>query len=298
MTDAATLDRIRSLAIPPAWTDVWICADADGHLQATGRDARGRKQPRYHPDFRAERESDKFARLVEFGEVLGSVRTRVARDMADRRPTERRQTALVVHLLDVTAIRVGNERYARENGSFGLSTLRSRQARVHGADITFRFVGKSGRRHVVTVNDRRLARLVSDCQDLPGQTLFTWLDDDGVARSIGSHHVNDYIREATGSDHTAKTFRTWTATSQVAAALVPYAATPTKAAFLAAVDVAAARLGNTRAVCRRSYVHPEVETRFFAGDLADVWMEGPRRPTAGLSTAERRTLHLLRHAPG
>lgn len=296
--DAETLARIASLAIPPAWTDVWICADACGHLQATGRDAKGRKQSRYHPDFRAERERTKFDQLVHFGDLLGPLRTRVARDLSERRPTERRQLALVVHLLDRTGIRIGNEVYAKTNGSYGLSTLRTRQAIVHGADITFRFVGKSGRKHTVTVEDRRLARMVAQCQDLPGQRLFVYLDDEGHARTIDSAQVNAYLRDITGADTTAKTFRTWIATSaasgHLALDLGTRAGRPTKQAFLRAVDHAAERLGNTRSVCRNSYVHPAVEQTYLSGAFDDVWRSGPNRPTAGMTTGERRTLHLLR----
>lgn len=300
VVDPPTLERIAALAIPPAWTDVWICADPAGHLQATGRDVKGRKQSRYHSAFRSAQEQTKFDQLVLFGSSLARLRTTVARDLAERRPTERRQTALVVHLLDRTGIRVGNEAYARSNGSYGLSTLRSRQARVHGADITFRFVGKSGRPHTIVLEDRRLARLVAQCQDLPGQRLFTYLDDEGRPRAIDSTLVNDYIRTATGQPMTAKTFRTWLATATVSAELASArsmpAAQPTKREFLAAVDRAAGVLGNTRSVCRSSYVHPVVERTWFDGTLVEVWRAGPRRPTAGLATAERRTLHLLQAA--
>jgi DNA topoisomerase-1 len=300
VTDPDVLARIAALAIPPAWTDVWICADACGHLQATGRDAKGRKQSRYHPAFRAEREQTKFEQLIVFGHALTALRTRVAADLQERRPTERRQTALVVHLLDRTGIRIGNEAYARSNGSYGLSTLRTRQARVHGADITFRFVGKSGRQHTVTVEDRRLAKLVAQCQDLPGQRLFTYLDDDGQVRTVDSTLVNGYLREVTREDVTAKTFRTWIATSSVSSMLATHAVLdggpPTKKVFLEAIDHAAGILGNTRSVCRSSYVHPVVEQTWFDGTIADHWRAGPRRPTAGLTTAERRTLHLLETA--
>lgn len=302
ITDRAVLERIAALAIPPAWTDVWICADPCGHLQATGRDAKGRKQSRYHPAFRAEREQNKFDQLVVFGHALTSLRTRVAADLAERSPSERRQTALVVHLLDRTGIRIGNEAYARANGSYGLSTLRTRQARVHGADITFRFVGKSGRQHTVTLEDRRLAKLVAQCQDLPGQRLFTYLASDGQPHTVDSAMVNAYLREVTGEDVTAKTFRTWIATASVSARLAAEAiadpGSATKRTFLEAIDHAAGILGNTRTVCRASYVHPVVEQTWFDGTLAEIWTAGPRRPTAGLTTAERRTLHLLEAAGG
>jgi DNA topoisomerase-1 len=206
----------------------------------------------------------------------------------------------VVHLLDRTGIRIGNEVYAKTNGSYGLSTLRTRQAIVHGADITFRFVGKSGRKHSVTVEDRRLARMVAQCQDLPGQRLFVYLDAEGQARTIDSAQVNAYLRDVTGTDATAKTFRTWIATSSASAHLAldlgTRAGRPTKQAFLRAIDHAAERLGNTRSVCRNSYVHPAVEQTYLGGEFDDVWRSGPSRPTAGMTTAERRTLHLLRTA--
>jgi len=297
VADSLTLERIAALAIPPAWIDVWVCADPAGHLQATGRDAKGRKQSRYHWAFRTAQEQTKFDQLILFGASLAALRTRVARDLAERRPTERRQTALVVHLLDRTGIRIGNEAYARANGSYGLSTLRSRQARVSGAGIIFRFVGKGGRAHTIVVEDRRLARLVAQCQDLPGQRLFTYIDSDGRARAIDSTLVNDYMRDVTGQPMTAKTFRTWIATSAVSTDLASGGSPGgTKREFLAAVDRAAAVLGNTRSVCRTSYVHPAVERTWFNGTLTATWRAGPRRPTAGLTTAERRTLHLLEAA--
>jgi len=239
-------------------------------------------------------EQTKFDHLLTFGRSLTALRTKVAKDLAQRRPTERRQTALVVHRLDRTGIRVGNEAYARANGSYGLSTLRSHQARLSGADITFRFVGKSGRRHTIVVEDCRLARLVAQCQDLPGQRLFTYMDGDGRPGVIDSTLVNDYMRDVIGQPMTAKAFRTWMATPAVSADLassrVPAA---TKREFLAAVDRAVVVLGNTRSVCRTSDVHLAVERTWFAGMLADAWRAGPRRPTAGLTTVERRTIHLL-----
>lgn len=297
MTDAATLERIAHLAIPPAWTDVWICADPLGHLQATGRDQRGRKQARYHPRFRSEREDVKFAQLVEFGDALRRIRRSVERDLAGRQPTLRRQTALVVHLLDLTAARVGNEQYARANRSFGLTTLRSRQVRVSGAEVAFEFVGKGGRRHHLDVRDRRLARLIAQCQDLPGQRLFTFVDDRGEALAVGSHHVNDYVRTASGAAFTAKTFRTWTATSAAAAVLAADRRPPSTRGLLVGIDHAAALLGNTRTVCRASYVHPVVQQHYLEGSLPELWRAGPSRASASLTLAERRTLHVLRIAP-
>ncbi len=292
--DEATLARITALAIPPAWTNVWISPLPNGYLQATGRDAKGRKQSRYHASYRAERDEEKFSLLVPFGDSLSRLRSQVARDMAERVPSLNRQTALVVHLLDVTAIRVGNEAYVRRNNTYGLSTLRTRQAQVHGAEITFSFVGKSGKAHRVTTYDRRVARLVRQCHELPGQRLFTYIDDDGRPKNVESTDVNAYLRRWTGGDFTAKTFRTWTATTQVAAELGPLPGAPTKSAFLSAVDRAAQLLGNTRTVCRTSYIHPLVESSFYEGSLRVAWSTGPRRPTAGLTVDERRTLHLLR----
>lgn len=294
VADAATLQRIRALAIPPAWQDVWICPDPGGHLQATGRDQRGRKQARYHVAFRQEREALKFDQLVEFAAALPRLRRAVQRDLAIPGPTVVRQTALVVHLLDATAIRVGNEQYRRANGSFGLSTLRARQARVQGAELTFSFVGKSGRTHQVRLHDRRIARLVRQCQELPGQALFTYLDAAGEPRTIGSLHVNDYLRDATGAAFTAKTFRTWTGTSEAAGYLARSPQPPTKAALLAAIDHTAEVLGNTRSVCRTSYVHPAVQEAYMEGALPDLWRAGPARSTTVMSAVERRTAHVLR----
>jgi DNA topoisomerase-1 len=295
VTDASTLHRIRALAVPPAWQDVWICPDPNGHLQATGRDLRGRKQARYHPAFRQEREALKFGQLVEFAGALPRLRRAVRRDLGIGRPTELRQTALVVHLLDATAIRIGNEEYRRTNGSFGLSTMRARQAHVDGAELTFSFIGKSGRRHQVRLHDRRIARLVRQCQELPGQALFSYLDDAGELRSIGSHHVNGYLRSVTGTDFTAKTFRTWTGTAEAAGQLARSGRQPpTKTALLAAIDHAAEVLGNTRSVCRSSYVHPAVQEAYLAGDLPGLWRAGPARPTTVMTATERRTAHVLR----
>jgi DNA topoisomerase I len=293
VTDASTLARIVALAIPPAWTDVWICADPNGHVQATGRDQRGRKQARYHPQFRSEREDVKFAQLLEFGRALTPLRRAVQRDLVGRAPTLRRQTALVVHLLDLTAVRIGNEQYARANRSFGLTTLRSRQAHVDGADVAFEFVGKGGRRHHVDLHDRRLARLIAQCQDLPGQHLFTFVDDRGDVHDLGSHHVNAYVREVSGAPFTAKTFRTWTATTAAAEVLAADRGVPTKRGLLAGIDHAADLLGNTRAVCRASYVHPTVQERYLDGTLVERWRSGPAKASVALTVPERRTLHVL-----
>jgi DNA topoisomerase I len=269
--DPATLDRIRALAIPPAWTEVWICPDPDGHLQAAGRDARGRRQYRYHPRFRARRDRGKFARLVRFGERLPRVRRRVRADL--RRPGLPREKVLaaVLALLETTRFRVGNEEYARLNRSFGISTLRSRHATVRGATVRFRFRGKGGRLEERATVDRRLAAIVRRCQDLPGQELFQYLDEDGETRPISSEDVNEYLREAAGSDEvSAKDFRTWTATVLAHRALhdalhggeLESVETRTgglpKRIVAEALRRTAEALGDTVTVTRASYVHPAV----------------------------------------
>ncbi len=291
--DEATLARIRALAIPPAWTHVWISLDPCSHLQATGRDAKGRKQARYHPAFRAAQEEQKFSQLIAFGEVLPTLRRAVARDLQERKPTEARQTALVVHLLDTTAVRVGNEQYAKANKSYGLSTLRRRQVAVQGETVRFVFVGKGGRKHRVELTDRRIARLVTACQDLPGQTLFSYVDDDGEVRAVRSDQVNQYLRDHLHAPFTAKTFRTWIGTT-VAAHHLARVERPSKRALLECIDRAADRLGNTRSVCRASYVHPAIIEAYADGSLPELWQSGPARPTSTMSRSERRTLHVLR----
>jgi len=298
--DRATLERIAALAIPPAWRDVWICAHPQGHLQATGRDARDRKQYRYHPLFRARREEQKFADLVPFGEALGDLRRRVDADLAEPGLGEARVLALVVALLDRTRIRVGNEGYAQENGTFGLTTLRDRHVRFDSGGLRFCFVGKGGRRHDVCVDDRRLAKLVRACRDLPGQQLFQWEDDDGGLHPVTSTRVNEHLREISGVAATAKTFRTWGASVR-AAALLAAAGSPAtqreaRTTFLAAVDEVASELGNTRAVCRASYVHPSVPAAYEGGRLEDWWRDGPTQAAGGLDPEERRLLVVLRNA--
>jgi DNA topoisomerase-1 len=294
----ATLARIRQLAIPPAWRDVWICGDPRGHLQATGRDARGRKVYRYHPEFRERREAAKFDQLIDFGRVLPRIRRRVARDL--RRPGVPREKVLAaaVRMLELTLMRVGNEEYARLNSSFGLTTLRSRHARVTGSSVRFRFRGKSGKWHTVTVRDRRLARIVARWQDLPGQELFQYVDGEGEPESIDSGDVNQYLRDASGTDVTSKLFRTWAATLLAMrelgssdgdphggrargreAALAKGARRPRvrgssptltpggRHEIVRAMEQVADRLGNTPAVVRGSYVHPAVVEAFASGEL-------------------------------
>jgi DNA topoisomerase-1 len=249
---------VKSLAIPPAWTDVWICADERGHLQATGRDARGRKQYRYHPRWREMRDAHKFDRMMDFAAALPAVRRRVGLDLAAQGLPRRKVLAVLVRLLETTCLRIGNERYAQENDSFGLTTLRNRHARVSGPRVEFQFRGKGGKFHRVAVEDPRLARIVRRCRELPGQALFEYLDEDGAVQAIGSSDVNDYLREISGTEITAKDFRTWAGTVFVASELARRDEPIGPSHMVAAVREAARRLGNTPAICRKSYVHPRV----------------------------------------
>jgi DNA topoisomerase-1 len=252
LRDAGEISRIRSLAIPPAWTAVWICPDANGHLQATGRDARGRKQYRYHPRWRAEREGDKFDRLREFGRALPAIRAKVRQHLALPGLPREKVLAIIVRLLERTAIRVGNEKYARDNESFGLTTFRNKHVKVRGERIAFEFKGKSAKVHRVTIDDPRLAKLVRRCRELPGYELFQYLDDGGEARSIDSGDVNDYLREISGVEVTAKDFRTWIASVGVACAVANAEDPESTATLKAAIEDAAQLLGNTATICRKS----------------------------------------------
>jgi DNA topoisomerase I len=296
--DPLTLARVRALVIPPAWTDVWICPDPDGHLQVTGRDARGRKVYRYHPSYRAHREEVKFDGLAAFGARLGALRRRVDADLALPGLPREKVVALVVRLLEETAVRVGNEEYARTNGSYGLTTLRNRHARWEHGDLVFRFPGKSGKLHEVTLEDRRLVRALRKVQELRGQLLLQYVDaETGEPTAVTSCDVNDYLRAATGIDVTAKHFRTWIGTVDAAEllAVAPVPSSQREAAHevRAAMAVVAERLGNTVAVCRRSYVHPIVVETYEAGQLAARWADGPTRSAGGLTASERRVLALL-----
>ena len=295
LRDAATLNRIRALAIPPAWRDVWICRSARGHVQATGRDARGRKQYRYHADWQATRGEGKFARLAAFGRALPRLRRRLRSDRARPGLPQHKVLAIVVTLLAQTLIRVGNDEYARSNGSFGLTTLRDRHVRVARGRAVFRFAGKSGQQHEITLADARLVRLVRQCQDLPGQQLFQFIDDDGKRQPVDSAQVNDYLRDAMGDEFTAKDFRTWGGTLRAIAALasvpVPDAGgeRARKACITAAVAQVAHELGNTPAVCRKAYIHPEVFVAWREGKLA----RGAPAPRAAESTRERHAITFL-----
>jgi DNA topoisomerase-1 len=269
--DETTLDRIRHLAIPPAWTEVWICPDARGHIQATGRDQKGRKQYRYHDRWREVRDENKYDRLIAFGRALPRLRARVDKDLAEHGLHRGKVLAAVVRLMEVTLIRVGNEEYAKQNKSFGLTTLRDRHARIRGAQAVFEFRGKSGKMHSTGIRDRRLARIVKACQDLPGQRLFQYLDDDGEQRAVESADVNAYLREALGEDFSAKDFRTWAGTVNAARALAMApecgSAAEAKRNINTCVKAVAGLLGNTPAVCRSAYIHPVVLTAYADGLL-------------------------------
>lgn len=269
--DPGTLERIRTLAIPPAWTDVWICPSPRGHIQATGRDQRGRKQYRYHDGWRRDRDGLKFGRMIAFGRALPKLRARIEADLSRRGLPRDKVIAAVVRLMEMTLIRVGNEVYAKTNKSFGLTTLRDRHAKLSTVGGTFQFKGKSGVVHTTGFRDRRLARIVKACQDVPGQRLFQYIDDDGQRRSVESADVNAYIRETIGQDFSAKDFRTWAGTLAAARALcgIPKAtsAPEAKRNVNACVKAVAALLGNTAAVCRGSYIHPLVLEAYQRGVL-------------------------------
>jgi len=277
--DETRVLRIRRLAIPPAYKDVWICPSANGHIQATGRDARGRKQYRYHERWREARDENKYDRMLVFGKALPKIRRRVKKDMGLRELPRNKVLATVVHLLGRTFIRVGNEEYARENKSFGLTTMRNRHVDVKGAKLTFSFRGKSGVEHEIDVNDQRLATIVRKLQDLPGQDIFQYKDETGEVRNVTSQEVNNYLQEITGQEFTAKDFRTWAGTVLAAMALNAQGpvenATQAKKNVKDAIAAVAKILGNTPTVCRKCYVHPVVLESYLDGDM----IEGLRRKT-------------------
>src|SRR5947209_2955139 len=268
--DELRLLRIKRLAIPPAWSDVWICPSPNGHIQATGRDARRRKQYRYHERWREIRDENKYDRLVNFGKALPKIRRRLKKDLALSSLPREKVLATIVQLLERSLIRVGNEEYARENKSFGLTTMQDRHVDVKGSKLRFRFRGKSGRQHEVDVTDRRIARIISNLQDLPGQSLFQYLDDEGHVRDITSQDVNEYLREITDEDFTAKDFRTWAGTVLAAIALRTTGGSKTKqqakANMKEAISAVAEILGNTPAVCRRCYIHPAILKAYLNGN--------------------------------
>jgi len=299
--DKETLGRIRSLAIPPAWTEVWICPNPNGHLQATGRDDRRRKQFRYHPRWREIRDETKYARMIAFARVLPKIRRRVKKDMALPGMPRNKVLATVVRLLEVSLIRVGNDEYASENDSFGLTTMRNKHVDVRGADLRFHFRGKSGKWHNVDIHDRRIAKIVERCQDLPGQELFQFVDDEGARHDVRSEDVNDYLREIIGEDFTAKDFRTWAGTVLAATALREFEKFDTKAQakknVVAAIESVAKKLGNTPAVCKKCYIHPHVLDSYLDGTLVETLRQRAEKAISkslrGLPPDEAAVLALL-----
>lgn len=296
--DAMELSRLSALAIPPAYSDVIISPDPNSHLQAVGRDARGRKQYRYHPDWVAQRDREKFAQLVEFARALPDIRKRVDIDLRRRKPSLEKALATVVWLMDRLFIRVGNETYALENGSFGLTTLRSRHVKVLGSHVQFRFKGKSGKEWRLSHTDRRIIRAIRVLQELPGQHLFQYEGENGLRHPIRSQDVNAYIREASGGDFSSRQFRIWGATRMAASALAPIAPAPSAKArarqINEAVDAVAAKLVNTRAVCRGSYIHPRVFEAFEDGSLATIAKTKVRKTSRMLTWLNEDEIAVLR----
>src|SRR5690348_12911361 len=304
--DVETLKRVRSLAIPPAWTGVWICLNPNGHLQATGRDARGRKQYRCHPRWRQVRDEAKYGKLLIFSRVLPKLRARVEEDLKHPGLPRERVLAAIVRLMETTLFRIGNTEYAKQNKSFGLTTLRDRHVAIEGSRIHIGFRGKSGKHHETDINDRRLARIVKGCRELAGYELFQYVDDDGEQHVVGSGEVNDYLREITGQDITAKDFRTWAGTHLAVEALCEFEAFDSdaerKKAVVRAVEKVAKHLGNTPAVCRRCYIHPEILDGYLDGTLLAALAERSREYLAehldGMSPEEAAVTAFLRFRLG
>jgi len=274
MRDPETMRRIRSLAIPPAWTNVWICTNPNGHLQATGRDARGRKQSRYHPRWREVRDETKYHRMMLFGAALPAIRRRVEQDLVLPGLSREKVLAAIVRLLETTFIRIGNNEYAKENGSYGLTTLRNKHVAVKGSTVTFDFKGKSGIEHTIDLRDRRLAAIIKRCQDLPGYELFQYIDPEGNRHSVDASDVNEYLRQITNEDFTAKDFRTWAGTVLACAMLREFepveTQTQAKKNVVEAIKRVATRLGNTPSVCRKCYVHPAVLESYMSGAMVQA----------------------------
>lgn len=298
LKDAAHLARIRSLAIPPAWTDVWICPLANGHLQATGRDAKGRKQYRYHKQWREVRDEMKYEHMVDFGLHLPMIRQKVSDDLVSPGLCREKVLATIIYLLENTLIRVGNDEYARSNKSFGLTTLRNRHVEISGSEVEFHFRGKSGVEQKVKLRDRRLARIIRRVKDIPGQELFQYVDSDGQRHSIGSADVNEYLKQITGRDYTAKDFRTWSGTLHTTMALKVLERFVTEAEakqnVVKAIEIAASKLGNTPAICKKCYVHPLIIESYMAGAMFDM-IEAPveEGDDKNLGCVEQYILNLL-----
>ncbi len=300
VTDERTLARIKSLAIPPAWTDVWIAPTTNAHIQATGRDAKGRKQYRYHPRWTEVRDEAKYEHMVEFGNALPAIRERVDADLGKRGLPREKVLAALVKLLETTLIRVGNDQYAKENKSYGLTTMRDRHAEIEGATVTFSFTGKSGVDHEIELNDRKLANVVRTCQDLPGQQLFQYLDEDGNRQTVDSADVNAYLREISGHDFTAKDFRTWAGTRLAAEALAGFDIdadeVTAKSNIVSAIENVSKQLGNTPTVCRKCYVHPAVIDAYMEGETISTIeqrAEKQRKKEKSLPPLEHAVMELL-----
>lgn len=298
ITDTQDVARINALAIPPAYTNVWICADPNGHLQATGRDARGRKQYRYHPRWREVRDADKYGSLLAFGKALPALRETLQQHLALPLHSREKVLATVVLLLDDTLIRIGNARYAEENRSYGLTTLRNRHVEVSGSTIRFHFRGKSGVEHEVSVNDRRLARIIKRCLELPGQHLFQYLDEDGQRHNVTSSDINRYLQELTGAEFTAKHYRTWAGSALALTLLRELEWQPESSAkkhVVAMIKAVSTELRNTPAVCRKCYVHPALIEAFHAGELASLRLAAARK---GLRAEESLLMRFLERLHG
>ena len=298
MRDRAELERIRSLAIPPAWTDVWICPLETGHIQAIGRDARGRKQYRYHPLYRQVRDATKFGRMIAFAAALPKIRKKVQADLDVSGLPKRKVLATVVRLLETTSIRVGNDEYAKTNGSYGLTTMKDHHVEISGRKMRFRFRGKSGLEHDVELTDRKLAKIVHDCQSIPGKELFHYVDDEGEICRIHSEDVNDYLREISGDEFTAKDFRTWIGTGHAVLALEEIgpceSQTAAKKNVVSAIKTVAAKLGNRPATCRKYYVHPAILDAYSEGTLFEALKrKADSGPAVGLRREEAGVLAII-----
>jgi DNA topoisomerase-1 len=311
--DRRILDRIGALVIPPAWTEVWICRDPNGHLQVTGHDAKGRKQYRYHPRWREVRDENKYDKLINFAQALPRIRRRVARDLGRKGLPREKVLAAVVKLLETTLVRVGNDEYAEANKSFGLTTMRDRHAKVVGAKVHMEFSGKSGVHHEIDIREPRLAKIVRKCQELPGQELFQYVDEQGNVHDVGSSDVNEYLREVSGDDFTAKDFRTWAGTALAAEALKEFEDFDTTAAakrnVTKAIERVAQRLGNTKAVCRKCYVHPAIVDAYMDRSLLETLKNRaetelrsgisrlPAEEAAVLALLQQRMKQAIKHDP-
>jgi DNA topoisomerase I len=302
IADKQVLRRIRSIVVPPAWSDVWICRTANGHIQATGRDAKGRKQYRYHPAFREVRESTKYDHMMAFAHALPGIRAKVGEHMTQRGLPREKVLATVVHLLETTLIRIGNDDYAKQNDSYGLTTLKNRHVAIDGTQLRFQFKGKSGKKWSVTIRDRRVAKVIKACQELPGQELLQYIDESGDCQDVTSADVNAYLQEITGTDITAKDFRTWAGTVLAALALRELegfdSAAKAKKNIRIAVERVASRLGNTPTICRKCYIHPELISSYLEGSLLlEIKSEAEselRDKIAGLTPEEAAVLATLR----